>query len=738
MSDEPANPFLDDVFLDHPESLPGAPAIHHSTFHSIVDSVEALAASSERKTSPADTIGRILLVTAPRAGYGKTHLAARLRRHLRSSTSLLELSLDPSRPVSWPVAFSSILRQYVNEPGRRAPEITLFAETGHFLLSQLILSHRNSGALKSDQCPVEDDRLRSEFFHLFGEESDLLTWTDQQSRELSRRADSNFLHSLGLSAHELGFWTRLVIDYTLRGESALDPLRGLSPGEARERMLQWLRISAFYGPNLVLVDGLDGFFESPKAGMEIAGLLTGIREFVPRTITLLTLNEDIWKSVFENRLPSAWLDRITGESEKLRPISPEAAADLVKNRLARTAISEIQGERFIENLRTEHLWIDSETKLYPRAVIHQARTLWNERAARFLSPEEENSESSEDGGQEPLSKITDKVAFFEALAEDRLPPGPEAVPEESPAGDGLQTGEDLFPREPAEPSPALPPAPETDPAIGNPFFAPPAEERHGSLVGIESIIRDIRGSGTTVVSESADTPLEEPLNPTPPSIPSITAGDIKLQPAAPKPEPPEVEIPDGFAAVTDPKPMSPPPEKATDWVHLLKTREAGIQQNSYLKLDHEKVEVFLRKIGTHHPGLSQREERYPSSRTVCLRWNVRGESVLIGFESPQNVYFWNNLLQQSLASNRREKLAAFSHRTESFDPGLFSSFGFSPSVIEGKIDVIEMKDRELAMIYAADSVLEDARMTEHSLGVTQIVIRYLDPLWRRISRTLPS
>ncbi|MEM6915694.1 MAG: hypothetical protein AAF491_03920, partial [Verrucomicrobiota bacterium] len=563
ISEKPANPFLDDVFLELPENLPGAPAIHHSTFHSIVDSVEALVASSEHRPSPADRIGRILLVTAPRAGYGKTHLTARLRRHLHSSTSLVELSLDPSRPVSWPVAFSSVLRQYVHKPGRRAPGLSLFAETGHFLLSQIILSHRNSGSLKPDHCPVEDDRLRTEFYQLFEEGSEMLQWTDQQSRELSRRADSNFLHSLGLSAHELGFWTRLVIEYSSRGESALDPLRGLSPGEARERMLQWLRISAFYGPNLVLVDGLDGFFESPKAGMEIAELLTGIRELVPRTITVLALNEDIWKSVFENRLPSAWLDRMAGETEKLRPISPEAAADLIRNRLKRIPLSEPQSERFVEALRHEHLWIDSETKLYPRAVILQARTLWNEKSSEFLSANEETTETGE-AEEEPLSKVTDKVEFFEALAEDRPLP-PISTPEsKATVSENIRVVEQSIPEE----ATASTPTASEEEEIGNPFFAPSElDEDDASLMGIDSIIRDIRGSGTTVVSETEETSANEntPQAETMPS--AIEAGVLKVKPSS-KVSPPEHAATASSHAGGAPS-LSPAPEKATDWVQLL-------------------------------------------------------------------------------------------------------------------------------------------------------------------------
>ncbi len=718
MTEGSSNPFIDDIFLNHPDVLPGASAIHHATFQSIVDSVEGFVTPSER-ISPADTIGRIVLITAPRAGFGKTHLAARIKKQLRASATTLTLPFDPSRPVSWPVAFNSILRQFLNEPARRSPDLCLFTESGHFLLSQVILSHRNAGTLKPGQCPVEDDALRSDFFSLFSPGSELMSWTDHQSRDLTRRAESHFLHSLGLSANELGFWVRLIIDFTLRGESALEPLRGLSNGEARERMLQWLRIATFYRPNLIIADGLDGFFQSETAGLEIAGILTGIRESVPRSITLICLNEDIWKSVFEDRLPSAWLDRQTGEKEKLRLISPEAAGDLVRDRLKRISLSDSQSARFIERLKKDHLWIDSEAKLYPRAVIRQARDLWESDSDQFLQ-QTPHAETPGNEELEPLSSITDKVEFFEALAQDR--PLPKTVVKATE----FKNGDELFPdgRKSAEP------------VLENPFFAPPATGRDFKLVGIESIIQDIRGTGKTVVSETG---APEP-GPTPPPLPSrddlknFEAGLLRLKSGT---QQEKSKSPEGFTPLhARQRTMAPPPAKKQEWMEVLKSREAALLKNADVKLDLEKVEKFIRKIGVQHPGLSQSEERFPSSRTVCVRWNVRGDSVLLGFESPQNVYFWNNLLQQSLASNRREKLAAFSHRTEAFDPGLFSSFGFSPAVAKEKIDVIEMNDRELAMIYAADSVISESENTDEAAAAAQLTIRYLDPLWRRISKAI--
>lgn len=169
---------------------------------------------------------------------------------------------------------------------------------------------------------------------------------------------------------------------------------------------------------------------------------------------------------------------------------------------------------------------------------------------------------------------------------------------------------------------------------------------------------------------------------------------------------------------------------------LLRERERSILEKGGLQLDLARIEHFLRVVGAQHGGLGQTEERYPSSRTVCLRWQVRSQSVLVGFESPANVYFWNNLLQQSLSSSELEKISAFSHPSEAFDPSLFAGFGFSPAVIRGRIDIIEMNDRELSIIYGADEVLREHEHSNNREVVLQAITLHLDPLWRRISQAL--
>ena len=775
----PGNPFSEDVFVDHPENLPGVARMHYQTFSKIVEDVESLVIHSHESRDSAQ-LGKTILVTAPRAGYGKSHLAARLRQHLRSAATTLTLPLDPSRPVAWPVGLSSILRQFYQETGTRSGANSQFEETGRFLLAQVVLSQIAGGNLNPNDCPADEARLRSEFVEIFSSESSpkMLAWIDKRASDLSREASPGFLRQLGLSRNELGFWIRLIIDFNLRGDGALDPLRGLSNGEARERLLQWLRIATFYRPILIVADGLDGFFRSETAGMEIAGMLTGIRESVPRSITLVSMNEDVWESVFENRLPSAWIDRITGETERLRPIDPESASEMIRQRLEKTNMNPVGIQRFLDRIETDHLWIDSETRLYPRGVIRQARDLWDSDAAAFFTIEKTEQASIEDIAEKPLSELTDKVAFFSALQEDRpLPTQPEpefgrgTPTHQQPPAEGftppIPENREVSPTAPTRPIPtanqnpffqsAQPDAQQAD-SDGSPQGGTPLPPPADQLAGIDSIIADIRGTGNSVVSETQPisneipafpsppvaspptTPLSSPTLPNPLENPSAAfqAGDLHVKPAAPAGNGTQVKKPATAPVSPATAPIQPMPTDIAppDIPTILREEEQRLQSGPALRLDLERLEHFIRSMGTLHPGLSQTEERFPSSRSVCLRWNVRSQSVLLGFESPQNVYFWNNLLQQSLASNRDEKIAVFSHDSDPFDPKLFASFGFSPAVTQGRIDIIRMNDRELAMIYAAESVYLRFVETPESNRAIQVITRHLDPLWRRISRPI--
>lgn len=717
-----SNPFVNDVFIDHPSNLPGVGSIHQDAFSQVLSTLEGMV-TQQNGSQMLEGSGRTFLITSPRAGYGKTHLVARLKENAGTITNFLTLPFDRSRPVSWPIALSSIVRQLSTQTNDSNRSGNTMDEISRFFLSRLIVDQLSNGAIKSKDCPENAESLRSDFIQLFGTDSNskILSWTEKRSAELARNASPAFLQQLGIKQRELSFWLRVITDYTKGDASAFDALKGLSSGEARERLLQLLRIGVSYRPILLIADALDGFFGSDSAGMDIAEIVTGIRENVGRSLTLICVNEDVWKSSFKDQLPTAWLDRITGETTRLRNIAPEVAAELVAARLARAEITGGTAEKFVETLRSEHLWVDAETKLYPRSILRQASALWKSQPESFFSASKETAPAlSED---EDLSQFTDKLDFFKSLQEDPLPersmpPTPAPATHQPPTTNG-----DSDPRELNAP---------------NPFYASNGSGNESDLAGIDSIINDIRGSGKAVVSEIQKTPTDQTQPQPMPGFPT-SPEQVPSQPVRTNPQPTEAATQNPFTAPESRAPSNghappiPNQEVAGQGIEAaIKRRENDLLRGDALRLDLERLGLFMQEMGMHHPALGQHEERFPSSRSTCLRWSVRNQSILLGFESPRNVYFWNNLLQQSLASNDSQKIVAFSHPSDRFDSGLFSTFGFSPAVIKGRMDVIEMKDRELAMIYAAEMTISETSGTPAHAEAVQRGLRYLDPLWRRI------
>lgn len=778
MDDTTANPFLDDLFVDLPANLPGAGRVHHAVLARVVGALEAILQSGEEGiVSPG--LGRIFLMTAPEAGYGKSHLVARIRDHLGTVASTLYFPFDRSRPATWPVALSSVLRQLSAPSRSRYPGVSLLEESSRHFLSRLVLAGLSEGAVKTRECPVDAGRVKAEFVSLFSRDSDskILGWVDKRAGELVRASDSEGMKRFGLGGGELGFWTRLFIDLNLREEGALDRLRGLSLGEARERMLQLLRITTDHRPAMLVADGLDGFHFSETAGMEIAEIVNGIRERVPRSVTLLCANEDLWSSIFAERLPSAWRDRLDPEVLRLHALGAGMAKDLVRFRLRRTRLTEDAAIRFAERLADLNHWDDAESPLTPRRVLRQASELWQREAKDFFVvpnlPEEEDDDYA-DIAEVPLSNLTDKVDFFNALQK------------EEPAVSPRRTV-------PVMPPPLPPVVPSTaalEEAVVRSTVAPAPRFPDSDLGGIDSIIKDIRGSGKTVVSEAPDrrfesdhipvTPPTQAPIPVIPTVPPRSEGESItpswIPAAEPSNERSSADPLSGFPVPSAPAvtaPVVPMPERQTQPIptsffaglgavatpsvvgdssampksgvrpltramleQALAHREHDLLSGPGLVLDLDRIGRFIRTLGAKHPALAQQEERYPSSRTVCLRWSAREHSVLTGFESPRNAYFWNNLLQLSLAASRPEKIAVFSHPSEPFDPTLFAGFGFSPAVIRGRIDVIEMNDRELAMLYAADRTLSDYENTPDAEKAMQLITLHLDPLWRRMIQPL--
>ena len=70
------NPFLNDVFAPGISDLPGIAAIHDAALNRCVRACESLL---HEPGGGGTATGRTILIAAPRAGYGKSHLVGRIR-----------------------------------------------------------------------------------------------------------------------------------------------------------------------------------------------------------------------------------------------------------------------------------------------------------------------------------------------------------------------------------------------------------------------------------------------------------------------------------------------------------------------------------------------------------------------------------------------------------------------------------------------------------------------------------
>lgn len=768
LDDVSSNPFLEDVFVDQADRLPGIPAIHEREFallHSVATGL------LQYRKSPTGSYGRVLLLTAPEAGYGKSHLIARLRQSFVGRVATIPLPFDSSQPVNWATLLPALLRQFTASSEPTTSSASYFEQVSRFFLSRLILIAQGADSAQARECPADHYHLQTEYGTLLSKNPDpkVLYWLEKYASILIKESDTSLSQFFELDSSALEFWARTLLDFNLQSTQSLDRLYHLSNSESKTRLLQLLRISSEYQPSLFVADGLDAFHRSEMAGIEISEIVSSIRGRILNSATILCVNEDLWTSTFTSYLPSALLDRLDGETVQLHSLDADLAKALILHRLEKTPISRDAARCFVQQLAETHHWNEGDYPLPARRALREAKDLWQKEARVFLSQKASSSSSpnpelrvtataippssptSVASPTQNTEKTFSKTSFTQSPTHSPAPSPAPAVHASSQSN--FQSTPQSSRRQGPPPLPT-PPQPAATQAIPTPG---PSREKMADLTSIDSIIKDIRGTGKTVVSEMSERPLSSsaeaaasifynqpahpPLDPSPASspfhAPLSTPPRQKESPVSSLwPGPSSQAQADHFAGFSSPEEVEAKAAKTpltrTEFAGLLTRTEHELLAGPGLALNLERLGDFIRKMGAIHPALGQEEEHYPSSTSTCLRWNVRGHSVLIGFESPRNVYFWNNLLQQSLASNRIEKIVGFSHPTIPFDLDLFASVGFSPLVVQSRVDVIEMNDQELAMIYATESTLRTFDRTSDEEQATQLAALHLDPLWRRI------
>jgi len=756
-----ANPFVrevlptSDVLEGSRAALPGVAEVNAVPLSRCMRAIDALMRSPERQEAGEvdewGSTGRTMMIASPRAGYGKTHLVARLREATQGAVTVVPLEFDVAEPVSWRGLLRRVLRHFeaVTLPlpvnGGPGAQHSLWQETGRRFFAEAYLAVKADGGIDDGAPMIDDEVLRRDYVKAFAPEaaSKLRDWVLENSYHLGETAAPQLNERWRFDGQALATWIDAFKRSTLEaapGDERAAILRSLIPADgphgeamAKARLGELLRMAATCRPLVLVVDHLDGFFGRDDVGMPLANIVASLRNMLRRGVTLLCLNQDVWESVFEGNVPSALIDRLSGESAALGSMTVSQAADLVRSRLHGAGIDAAKANDFLQMLAKREGWQRSDSTavaMYPRAVLRRASLAWERLVERVeasgapatgtksSTPVPGNFERAAPTGSTTAgpaqakvsSAITrggDRMTDLDAIVNDIRSGGARAVSEgpsgqrvDTPVTNGHHNGHD-YASTPVGAAASASNSADAGSAAGGKVAPDPAGGVAGAGAGAGGAALASMAATAASASSAATT--------TAPAVPVRPKSSAGLSPY-------EVELRRRVA------------EK----------REHG-QKLPWLVA---KLERLVNQVGANFPAVGQCIALAGASEFT--RWTVHDRAVLLGFGAHQDDGFWRRLLKRASdlqaattgqSGPQGVKVVAFTPASSPLDRAAWLS-ELSVEAAASLIDTVVLHNDDLALLYAGEDMIREAVGTEKFEGTVRFVARRMDPFWRRLTRPL--
>ena len=411
---------------------------------------------------PLEHAGRGVMLRAPRAGYGKTHLLSHLQHHLATGHEFIPLL---------PVAGSRIDAVSVTEDTLRCLGRPLPAGDG---LCRLDLIARRLFALAlqplvtSGEVPCLDLegalaslRLRPvETFDFHNPTAVTARWVHENFEVLGPRLALELAQLTGSPPRAVAVWVDAMFRFAatpLDAPGRLDALGQAalvaSPGEgaAMERLAALLALLSQLLRVVLVADDLEGFSADETAALQLAAFLCALRTSAGRVEVILSLNRDIWNSAFVPRLSSGLADRLTEVAIELEALTEQQMVALLDSRVPGL------GARMLESVRSAGL------EPYARGLLRAAGAAWQRTRQEPPIPAETESPFADatpaptpTAAPEPIADAPEPAPVADVNATATAVPPPPAIP----ASATLQL------------PPELPPVQAEPPALGEPAASP--------------------------------------------------------------------------------------------------------------------------------------------------------------------------------------------------------------------------------------------------------------------------
>jgi len=378
------NPFELDY---HTDGSPHAPGPHEP----LLRKLEARLPQAIPCPLPQDGVGmaasQLILLQAPRAGYGKSHLLSVLKERCSPQAQFLNLRLNyqSDGPPGWARLYGDLLEAFRETPLTESSEVTRLDQVARHFFAQLAITGCNAGLVRSNHDGPESDQeyLEQNYLHLFDPHTEpaecRVPWLQDNFHDLLKLLAFPLADRLGLEEERVKIWGEALFQYAFfpdAWDSQIQRLNQFSDRLICQLLREFALLAAPVSPIVFTLDHLDGFHERRDVGLRLAGFLDELGRHVPGSLTILALNQDLWDTLFAGVVPSMLEDRLTRLTYSLRGISADAARDILLARLLaheHSALSSSDAEAFLDKLP-----LDPEETFTPRQALRMARNLWED------------------------------------------------------------------------------------------------------------------------------------------------------------------------------------------------------------------------------------------------------------------------------------------------------------------------------------------------------------------------
>lgn len=671
----PTNPFKADIYPDGVLALSGENLLHVRALEELRNLVEEHANGQAQE-------GTVILLKAPRAGYGKSHLLAAFGEKFGDTTFVISPAFDPSAEFKFTPLYQEILNY--GHLTRLQPDspLTLIDK-----LSRQVFGLLNAELIRTKRIPcanpdaaIQALRERSlELFDLNNPQQAVGQWFVEHFERLLPVTSGLLAEMTGISPEAAMVWMRALCAYS-QGETDGDAQRGehlrwsLEQGDSKgvmaggmniltapnldesffkDRLVQLLRLYSLVQPVVLVIDHLDAVHGHAAQTMRVATVISELRRLLPRVVIVVSMNQDLWSGSFQRYVPSALEDRLSAEMVQLREINAAQGNALMESRLRACGVSKADADQFLGHFQLAQLYAREPGRFSaPRALLRHAARAW-----------------------EDWCKVKP--------ATTPIPVAETSVPPSFPATHG-----------------------ETHPGGGTSF--------QQLKMMLEKLRLERIGSGR---------PLEV----------ASESGVILHSPAE-----------SSFVLATQ-TPLGERTEKEIieSRFHQLRQRLLGAKP---LRVDQDLLCHLLEFGGKRLAIVKTAHIPVPgSSGPGAVLWLTPDGEILFGSEAHQDRAYWQALLtyvqsRHAATQPLHSHLAIFSAVEDPVDLQRWMAPSEAEGALNRYVDIISLEPETLATLYAADEMLHNAEHSDEDAScpeeVFAVLSPYLEPFWQRLIRVL--